>query len=173
MEIRLETPDDIEGVHAVNLAAFETSAEAELVEALREFDGPFVSLVAEAQGEIVGHIMFTPVFLDDDEEFTIYGLGPMSVMPEFQKKGIGAALVHAGLERCIDIDVEAVVVLGQPEFYSKFGFVAASEFDINCEFEVPKEYFMALELADGVFWKKSGTVSYNPLFKAQSNRNKS
>ena len=99
----------------VNLAAFETSAEAELVEALRDFDGPFVSMVAvDDNDEILGHIMFTPVFLDDDEEFSIYGLGPMSVIPKLQRKGIGTELVYAGLERCIDIDVEAVVVLGYP-----------------------------------------------------------
>ena len=98
--IRPEQPADIPGTRAVNLAAFETSTEADLVDVLRERADPIVSLVADAGNAIVGHILFSPATLPGYPELRIMGLAPMAVAPARQRQGIGAALIHEGFEQC-------------------------------------------------------------------------
>jgi putative acetyltransferase len=115
--IRDEEQKDRVAVHAVNVSAFETPAEAELVDALREQAHPVVSLVAVEGGTIMGHIMFSPVSLTGHPDLKIMGLAPMAVAPEYQRKGIGSALVRAGLDRCKQLGSGAVVVLGHPGYY--------------------------------------------------------
>ncbi|MBD3672087.1 MAG: N-acetyltransferase [Planctomycetaceae bacterium] len=166
MIVRSEDRNDIFRVYAVNRAAFETLAEARLVDRLREEAGPVVSQVAEIEGEIVGHILFTPVTLDDHPELPLVGLGPMAVHPDHQRQGIGSALVEAGLAACREIGAAGVVVLGHPEFYPRFGFVPASQFGIGCEYDVPEEAFMATELIPNAFDGSSGTVRYHDAFAA-------
>ena len=100
MLIRAEENTDWPAVHAINVAAFGTPAEANLVDALRQQAKPTISLVAEENGKIVGHIMFSPVELPGHTEKKIMGLAPMGVMPNHQRHGIGSALVRAGLEKC-------------------------------------------------------------------------
>lgn len=100
MLIRAEEQRDWAAVHAVNVSAFETPAEANLVDALREQAQALVSLIAEDNGAVVGHIMFSPVSLSGHPALKIMGLAPMAVAPEHQRKGIGSALVRAGLEQC-------------------------------------------------------------------------
>src|SRR5262245_41853911 len=100
MRIRSEEPLDKEGIRAVNLSAFETAAEADLVDALRDQASPFISMVAEREGAILGHILFSPVSLDAHPEIRIMGLGPMAVAQACQRQGIGTALVRAGLDAC-------------------------------------------------------------------------
>src|SRR5690242_5711753 len=112
MRIRHERPADAAQVRQVNLAAFETSAEADLVDALRQQATPLVSLVAEDVGMIVGHILFSPVTLASAPGLTLMGLAPMAVVPAKQRQGIGSSLVRDGLEQCRHLDVAAVVVLG-------------------------------------------------------------
>lgn len=92
------------------------------------------------------------------------GLAPMAVMPAAQRRGIGSALIRSGLERCAQLGYSAVVVLGHPEYYPRFGFVPASRFGIGCEYEVPDEVFMALELEPGALTGMSGTIRYHPAF---------
>src|SRR5437773_8727579 len=99
MQIRPEQPADVDAVRAVNQAAFEASTEANLVDALREQAEPIVSLVADDDGTIVGHILFSPVTLCGHAEPRIMGLAPMAVLPAKQRRGIGSALVRSGLER--------------------------------------------------------------------------
>jgi putative acetyltransferase len=166
MQIRLEQPADVAAVHAVNASAFETSAEAALVDALRAQEQPILSVVADEEGSIVGHILFSPVTLMGHGELAIMGLGPMAVLPARQRGGIGSALVRNGLERCRQLGCAAVVVLGHPEFYPRFGFVPASRFGITSEYDVPDEVFMALELKMGVLNRKAGTIRYHPAFAA-------
>lgn len=144
MQIRPERAADIPAIHAVNRAAFETSTEADLVDALRQRAEPIISLVAENAGSIVGHILFSPVTLLGHEELSIMGRAPMAVLPAEQRRGIGSALVRAGLERCKQLPCGAVVVLGHPDYYPRFGFVPASRFGLACEYDVPDEAFMAL-----------------------------
>ena len=112
MNIRPEREADTPAIRRVNLAAFETSKEAELVDALREQAAPLVSLVAEDAGAIVGHILFSPVTLIGHPEITMMGLAPMAVMPARQRQGIGSALVRDGLDACKRLGASAVVVVG-------------------------------------------------------------
>jgi len=164
MIIRDEMGKDWSAVQAVNDAAFDTAAEGCLVAALRARAQPIVSMVAEIDGAIVGHILFSPVRLDDSPELVVMGLGPMAVLPGHQRQGIGSALVEAGLESCRELDIGAVVVLGHPEYYPRFGFAPAAEFGINCTYEVPAEVFMVLELQPGYLDGVGGIVRYDPAF---------
>jgi putative acetyltransferase len=160
----METESDHAAVRAVNEAAFESPAEADLVDALRQQARPVISLVAESGGEIVGHIMFSPISLDDDDEMVIMGLAPMAVSPANQREGIGSALVREGLARCRQIGSGAVVVLGHPQYYPRFGFVPASEFGIDSEYDVPDEVFMALEIQPGALDNIGGIARYHEAF---------
>jgi putative acetyltransferase len=164
MHIRSERLTDIPGIRAVNLAAFETSTEADLVDALRRQADPIVSLVAEDGGAIVGHILFSPVTLTAHPELRIIGLAPMAVVPARQRQGIGSALVHEGLRRCRSLVFSVVVVLGHAEYYPRFGFTPASHFGLGCEYDVPEEVFMVLELERDALKGKSGTIRYHPAF---------
>ena len=120
--IRSEDRSDWPAVHAVNVAAFETPAEANLVDALREQASPVVSFVAEDDGKLIGHIMFSPVELPGHPSRKIMGLAPMAVVPGHQRQGIGTELVRAGLEKCKQLGFGAVVVLGHADYYPRFGF---------------------------------------------------
>jgi putative acetyltransferase len=91
------------------------------------------------------------------------GLAPMAVIPERQRQGIGCALVRAGLDECRRLGAVGVIVVGHPEFYPRFGFVRASSFNLTCEFEVPDDVFMALELVSGAF-DNGGLMRYQPAF---------
>lgn len=164
MLIRAEQEGDRAAVHAVNLAAFETSAEADLVGALREQAEPVISLVAEDNGAIVGHIMFSPVSLSGHPGLKMMGLAPMAVAPKHQRKGIGSALVQMGLEQCKQLGFVAVVVLGHPEFYPRFGFSPSTRFGIGSEYEVHEEVFMAKELQPAALGGKTGIVKYHDAF---------
>jgi putative acetyltransferase len=164
MSIRLEEEIDWFAVHTLNTAAFDTPAEALLVDALRQETTPTVSLVAEEDGIIVGHIFFSPVTLLSRPDLKLMGLAPMAVDKDYRRKGIGAALVRGGLEQCEAIGVAAVVVIGDPTYYVRFGFLPASKFGLRCEFEVPSDAFMALELERGAFDNASGIVRYHPSF---------
>ena len=164
MLIRAEKENDRDAVYAVNVSAFETPSEANLVDALREQAQPFVSLVAEDNGELAGHIMFSPVSLSGYPDLKMMGLAPMAVAPEHQRKGIGSALVRAGLEQCKQLCFAAVVVLGHPEYYPRFGFLPSSQFGIDSEYEVPEEVFMAMELQPGTLSGKTGRVKYHAAF---------
>ena len=162
--VRHELETDRAAIHALNLQAFETSAEAELVDTLRRDARPFVSLVALAGDALVGQIAFSPATLDPVPGLRIAGLGPMAVAPARQREGIGSALVEAGLEGCRAAGFVAVVVLGHADYYPRFGFVPASRFDLGCEYDVPDEVFMARELVPGALADNGGLIRYHPAF---------
>ena len=164
MLIRAEKENDRDAVYAVNSSAFETPSEANLVGALLEQAQPVVSLVAEDNGEVVGHIMFSPVALSGYPDLKVMGLAPMAVAPEHHRKGIGSALVRAGLEQCEQLGFAAVVVLGHPEYYPRFGFSPSFRFGIDSEYEVPEDVFMAMELQPGALSGKTGRVKYHAAF---------
>lgn len=161
---RAEEERDWAAVHAVNASAFKTPAEANLVDVLRKEAYPVVSLVAEDNGTIMGHILFSPVLLSGHTDLKIMGLGPMAVASEHQRKGIGSALVCAGLERCKQLGFGAAVVLGHPEYYPRFGFSPSARFGIVCEYEVPEEVFMAMELQPGYLHGARGIIKYHSAF---------
>lgn len=166
MNIRAETPGDYAAVRGVNEAAFGRAGEADLVEALRKSGGPYVSLVAEAEGKIVGHIFFSVVLIESDSStaFAAMGLAPMAVLPEWQNQGIGSELVRRGLEECVRRQQEVVVVLGHPEYYPRFGFVPAKRKGLGCQYPVPDDVFMVLELREGALAGRQGMVRYGPEF---------
>ena len=164
MDIRSENERDQSAVRIVNTSAFETHAEADLVDKLREQAKPVVSLVAEEADAVVGHIMFTPVSITGRPDLKVMGLAPMAVAPEYQRTGIGSALVRAGVEQCQQLGFGAVVVLGHPEYYPRFGFEPAVGFGIGCEYEVPEEAFMAVELEPDYLRGLSGVVKYHEAF---------
>jgi putative acetyltransferase len=167
MNIREERPDDVEEIWQVNSEAFETSAEANLVNSLRDSGCTFVSLVAEIEGKIVGHILFTPVKLSGNgNTLKLMGLAPMSVLKPFQNKGIGSELVKAGLELLKSQGYDAVVVLGHPEYYPRFNFVPSITYDIKSEYDVPDDVFMILELAPGSLDNHKGIVKYHQAFNS-------
>ena len=162
--IRTERPEDVADIRRVNLSAFESGAEADLVDALRQQAQPCVSLVAIGDATVVGHILFSPVTLSSAPGLPIMGLAPMAVVPERQRQGVGTALAHAGLEECRRLGAVAIVVLGHPAYYPRFGVTPASRFGLVSEYDVPDEAFMALELTPGALRGKSGTITYHPAF---------
>lgn len=166
MQIRKEKEEDMGGVRRVNESAFDTATEANLVDVLRDQAQPIISLVADERGEIVGHIMFSPVVLSGHPDLKIMALAPMAVLPDHQRKGVGTKLVLAGLEECEKQNFGAVVVLGYPEYYPRFGFVPSSRFGIGCEYEVPEDVFMVKELQEGYLRGATGLISYHAAFSS-------
>jgi putative acetyltransferase len=165
MQIRQEDSHDFSAVYKVNSSAFATSAEAQLVDTLRNEAHPVISLVADENGQIIGHIMFSPVTLSGNPGLKIMGLGPMAVIPTQQGKGIGSALVKAGLDKCHAHGYGAVVVLGHTWFYPRFGFRPSTQYGIRSEYDVPDDVFMIVELQKGYLQGSTGTIQYHPAFK--------
>ncbi|MEN9223309.1 MAG: N-acetyltransferase, partial [Thermostichus sp. BF3_bins_97] len=168
VHIRPEGSKDLEAIYAIHGAAFATSAEADLVNALRDQTQPLLSLVAEDSDSqaLVGHILFSPVKLTGHGQLTLTGLAPLAVLPTHQNQGIGSTLVRSGLGQGRQRGWDGVVVLGHPHFYHRFGFRTAAEWEIRCEYEVPEEAFMVLELRPGSLQGRSGTIQYADPFKA-------
>jgi len=165
MIIRLEKPEDQIGIRHINTEAFDTDAEANLIDALRKSGIPLISLVAEQNGELVGHILFSPVTLEADNcGISIAGLAPMAVAPAFQKREIGSMLVEEGLKYCKKAGYAAVVVLGHPDYYPRFGFIPSVNYGIKSQFDVPAEVFMAKELRKGALADCNGIVKYHKIF---------
>ena len=168
LSLRNEKPGDAAGIRQVHTSAFPTAAEAALVDALRGSGIDCISLVAELPLEgIVGHILFTPVELSENPEHRlIYGLAPMAVVPRHQGEGIGSTLVRRGLEQCRDAGIDALVVLGHPEFYPRFGFVPSVSAGIKTTYDVPDEVFMVRELVEGSLKRAYGVIKYAPQFES-------
>ena len=163
--IRQETPEDAAAIRHVNEEAFGQKEEAEIVEKLRRRGVLTISLVAVQDIKIVGHIAFTPVKVESEHSsFGAIALAPMAVLPAYQRKGIGPQLVRAGLEECRHLGHEIVVVLGHPDYYPRFGFIPAKPKGIDCEFQVPDEAWMILELEEGALAGRRGTVRFQPEF---------
>ena len=148
----------------MNDAAFGQPDESRIVERVRIAEQSLISLVAVDGTAIVGHILFTPVTIESARAVCAAGLGPMAVLPGLQRQGIGTALVEAGLRECARLGREAVVVIGHPQFYPRFGFRPGRDFGLRSQFDVPDDVFMAAELTSGVLAGVSGLVRYVPQF---------
>jgi len=168
LSIRPETPADRAAVHAVHALAFETDAEARLVDALRAAGRLTLSLVAEAESGDgpIGHIAFSLVALTGPDGATIDGVGlaPVAVLPAHQRRGVGGRLVEEGLRRLREAGHGFCVVLGHPGYYPRFGFLPARLFGVRWEREVTDGVFLALELRPGALVGHPGVVRYAPEF---------
>lgn len=164
MIIRPEMAGDAPAIRAVTAAAFRdaphsSGTEAAIVDALRDTGALTLSLVAERQGRIAGHVAFSPVTINR-QAGRWFGLGPVSVEPAEQRRGIGKALIRDGLERLRDAGAEGCVVLGDPAYYRRFGFVS----DPNLRYgDVPPEYFQHLSFTGS---EPAGEIAYHPGFDA-------
>lgn len=160
-----ESPKDLNDIYEINKKAFGEGIEAEIVNALREADELTLSLVAKVDNLIIGHIAFSEVKVQSGEKtHKAIGLGPMAILPEYQRKGYGSNLVEYGLKILSERDYEIVVVLGHPDFYPKFGFVPSQNYGIQCEFECPPEAFMVKELKPDALKGVTGKVCYSSKF---------
>jgi putative acetyltransferase len=162
--IRDETKDDIVTIAKVTVAAFETleissHTEQFVVEALRAAGALTLSLVAELDGQVVGHIAFSPVTISDGTP-DWYGLGPVSVLPKNQRLGIGKALIREGLSRLKSLSAKGCCLVGHPDYYPRFGFRNIAGLSVE---DVPPEVFFALSL-DGRY--PHGTVTFHEGFTA-------
>lgn len=165
--IRERQPADDPAIRELNGLAFGGAFEAKLVEDLRAAMLDAVELVAVEDGRIVGHILFSALtVLVDDEAVPTLSLAPMSVHPDRQRGGIGGALVRAGLALAVRREWQAVIVLGHPEYYPRFGFSADLAGMLDGPFE--GEAFMALELVDGALDGVDGLVVYPAAFASSS-----
>lgn len=162
--IRYETPDDVGAITEVTIAAFKPLAVSQctepfIIEALRAAKVLTLSLVAELDGRVIGHIAFSPVTLSDGTP-DWYGLGPVSVLPEHQRMGIGQALIEEGLSRLKDLNARGCCLVGHPEYYGRFGFKNVPGLGLE---GVPPEVFFARSFDGHV---PHGTVAFHEAFKA-------
>ena len=159
--LRPETPDDLPGIRLVNERAFPTQAEADLVDLARARGKVALSLAAIAEGQVVGHVLFTPVALDPPrpELSTGLGLGPIAVLPEYQRTGIGSRLMRAGLEHVRRLDYAFVVLLGSPAYYSRFGFTPGRAFGLSSDYGDGDE-FQAREIHPGALRGAKAVIKY-------------
>ncbi|MCC6424850.1 MAG: N-acetyltransferase [Phycisphaerales bacterium] len=160
--IRNETDADVDTITEVTIAAFKTLAisnhtEQFIIAALREANALTISLVAELDGRVVGHIAFSPVKLSDGTG-SWYGLGPVSVLPNFQRQGIGGALIREGLSRLKDLGAQGCCVLGHPEYYRRFGFINSPNIVLK---GIPPEFFFAMSFQGDI---PHGEVAYHEAF---------
>lgn len=165
MHIRFERREDAPRIHDLHRAAFGSTLEGDIVDALRAAGVALISLVAVDEVEIVGHILFSPVTITGADDMRIVVLGPMAALPDRQRRGIGSALVNAGIAQCRKSGAQAVFVVGHAEYYPRFGFVRAARFGFSCEFEVPDDVFMVLELVEGALQGRAGVVHFHEAFQ--------
>ena len=165
VSVRLETPADFPAIRRVNTDAFGRSAEANLVDVLRRHGQVLMSLVAEAEKEVVGHLLLTQVMLMPTVPgLKMLGLGPLAVLPQFQRQGIGSVLIRKAIDQAGADGWQAMVVLGDPEYFARFSFAPCSRYGLSSEFRVPAESFLVLELQPGALEGLQGVVRYHPEF---------
>ncbi len=185
--VREEIPEDIEAIRKVNLEAFGRAAEADIVDRLRDSCEDLLSLVAIHEGDVAGHILFSPAAIDGDVVGLTrirtrngdhpwlstaekdggvvgMGLGPVAVLPDLQRQGIGSLLVRAGIDALRKRSCPFIILLGHPEYYPRFGFERASLYGIRSQLEVPDDAFMILVLDRPAMAKASGVARYRSEF---------
>ncbi len=161
IRIRPEQPGDNSAIHNVVLEAFEgRSDEPDLVDLIRDHGKTIVSFVAEQEGQVIGHILLTRIELDPNPGLNCLAIAPLSVLPSYQKEGIGSSLMNEAIAWCKQNGFDVVFLLGHPDYYPRFGFAATH---IGNEYGAT-DAFMALELRPGVLSAIEGTARYIPEF---------
>jgi putative acetyltransferase len=167
--IRPEEAPDIPAISEVHRSAFGGDTEVNIVEAVRASSGFIrdLSRVAVKDGHVVGHILLSPVHIEEGASSSpALALAPIAVRPGCQKQGIGSLLVEESLRRCRELGHSIVIVIGEPSFYSRFGFTPARAHGLEAPFPVPDEAFMVLDLAGSALGGIAGMVCYPPPFLA-------
>lgn len=170
--IRQEISADHENVFHLVKKAFRTAAHSDhqehfLVERLRNSAAfiPELSLIADFENRIVGHILLTEIqIINKDKSFQSLALAPVSVLPEFQGKGIGGKLIESAHQKAKELNYKSIVLLGDPNYYRRFGYESAGKYHISLPFEGVEEYSMAIELAANGLKGAAGTVRYAKEF---------
>ena len=165
MEIREEHAGDISEIRELNQQAFGQAQEGNIVDALRSNGAALLSLVATLDDHVVGHILYSPVSLSGVDGAA---LGPMAVLPQHQRQGIGSKLIDEGNRRLKESGCPFIIVVGHANFYPRFGFKPASTRAITCEWEIPGEAFMVLTLDHARMAGVSGLAQYRPEFSTVS-----
>ena len=161
VRIQPESWDDADGIRAVHLAAFPTAVEADLVKALKEDFHSEISLVAKDEGQIVGHVLLSRMKVEGGgREFRALGLAPVAVLPDRQGKGVGSQLIEEALRRAEAQGEEMVFVLGEPDYYGRFGFEPSAAAPFASLYAGP--YLMAKSF--GAPLPVAGTAAYAPAF---------
>ena len=166
MDIREELPADTESIYTVHATSFPDTTEADLVEALREAGHLSISLVCCDRDLLVGHVAFSPVTVNDTG--VGLGLGPIAVLPQYRRQGIAEELIRAGFEASVRLGYKFIVVLGDPSYYRRLGFKAASNWGLVDEYGGGSA-FQAIELQDGAIPSSGGSVQYAAEFPAVAN----
>ncbi len=174
VSVRTEQPQDYSEVSDLIQKAFESDPhsdhiEAQLVEALRKPENfiPELSIVAEVDGKVVGHVLLTPVKIKNkDNEWDSLALAPISVLPVYQNQGIGSQLIKEAHSRARKIGYKSIVLIGHENYYLKFGYLRAEKYGIRFPFDVPAENAFAIELTEGALNEVNGTVVYPSEFQA-------
>jgi len=166
IEIREERPDDVAAVRNLNRRAFGQDQESNIVDALRANGAALLSLVATLNDRVVGHIMYSPLTIGGN--VTGAALGPMAVLPEHQRQGIGSKLVKVGNQKLKDAGYPFIIVVGHADYYPRFGFKRANEHGITCEWDLPDDVFMLLVLDQAKMESVSGLATYRHEFSSVS-----
>jgi len=166
MIIRPETKEDMKSIHALNELAFGQPLEAEIVDKLRNNCDDLLSLVAEENEKIVGHIFFSPAEIEGPHGVIKgMGLAPIAVLPDIQRQGIGTLLINKGIEELKKLGSPFIIVLGHHDYYPRFGFEKASLYGIKCQYDnVPDDAFMILWLDKSKAGHISGLAKYREEF---------
>ena len=159
MIIRKEEKKDLDEIRRINDICFNGDYESKLIDNLRKGSNFLLSLVAEDNGKIIGHIMYSRIKIGDIDSAA---LAPMCVVPEYQKTGIGTELIKESIRYLKEMKEKSIVVLGHTGFYSRLGFEKAADYKVKCPFDVPEEVFMVLELEKGSI--RGGMVEYGKEF---------
>lgn len=171
--IREEQTSDVEAIDAIIQSAFNGVGEAAVVARLRTCCEEFVSLIAQVEGQLVGHILFTPVTIIGSAGTTLTGMGlaPLAVHPDFQCQGVGTALCQRGLERIKERRSPFVVVLGAQRYYRRFGFEPAARYGVSAAFAgISPETFMIKVFAESLLGDEIGSAHYHPEFDSVSQK---
>ena len=166
IEIREERADDVAAVRNMNRRAFGQDQESNIVDALRANGAALLSLVATLDDRVVGHIMYSPLTIGGN--VTGAALGPMAVLPEHQRQGIGSKLVKVGNQKLKDAGYPFIIVVGHADYYPRFGFKRANEHGITCEWDLPDDVFMLLVLDQAKMESVSGLATYRHEFSSVS-----
>ncbi|WP_416728691.1 GNAT family N-acetyltransferase [Fictibacillus sp. JL2B1089] len=173
LKIRVERTEDYKKTEELVRSAFESEEFSDkkehlLVNRIRKTEAfvPELSLIAEnSHQEIIGHILFSKVkIVNETKAVESLALAPVSVIPEYQNKGVGSLLINFALSAAKELGYQSVIVLGHPDYYPKFGFKRASTWGIQAPFDVPDEVFMALELTENSLADVTGVVQYSESF---------